>query len=392
MLIVIFFWILVFLVFYTYFGYGILIKFLLFFNRKREPGEIVEKAELPGLALIIAAYNEEAIIMEKLENTLALDYPLDKMNVIVITDGSTDKTAEIVAGYPTVLHLHLPHRKGKVAAVNRAVEQTGDVEILVFSDANTILNREALKRLVVYYKDPLVGGVSGEKKVEQVSGTKVPGENLYWRYESALKKLDSDFYTVVGAAGELFSIRKELYPEVPEEIILDDFYISLKICEKNYLVKYEPEAFALEKPSFSMKEERKRKVRISAGAFQAMTYFRGLLNPFKFGKLSFQYLSRRVFRWVICPLALPLILISNILLVILKVDPILPYQSSLYLQLFFYMLAIIGWFLRDKPMGRAKIFHIPYYFSFMNLSVWSGFFRFIKGSQSAIWEKVNRAS
>ena len=391
MLIAILFWVLVFLVFYTYFGYGILIKFLLFFQGKSKAGENDEKAELPRLALIIAAYNEEAIIIEKLENTLALDYPLDKLKVIVITDGSTDKTAEIVAGYP-VIHLHLPQRKGKVAAVNRAVEQTGDVEILVFSDANTILNREALKRMVIYYKDPGVGGVSGEKKVEEVTGSKVKGENLYWRYESALKKLDSDFHTVVGAAGELFSIRKQLYPEVPEQIILDDFYISLKICEKNFLIKYEPEAYALEKPSFSMKEERKRKVRISAGAFQAMTCFMGLMNPFKFGKLSFQYLSRRVFRWVICPLALPLILISNILLVMLKFEPILLYQIALYLQIFFYLLAMIGWFLRDKPMGRSKLFHVPYYFSFMNMSVWSGFFRFINGSQSAIWEKANRAS
>ncbi|MGL6268345.1 MAG: glycosyltransferase, partial [Chitinophagaceae bacterium] len=184
MLIVTFFWILVFLVFYTYFGYGILIKVILFFSGKTKTGEIEEKAELPRLALIIAAYNEEVIIIEKLGNTLALDYPLDKLTIILITDGSTDKTAEIVAGYPAVLHLHSPERKGKVAAVNRAVDHAGDVEILVFSDANTILNKEALKRLVVYYKDPRVGGVSGEKKVEQMPGSKVKGENLYWRYES----------------------------------------------------------------------------------------------------------------------------------------------------------------------------------------------------------------
>jgi len=369
-----------------------LINFLQFFKKRSKDYLIETDAALPAITLIIAAYNEEDVLTEKLDNSLKLDYPSEKLQIIVITDGSTDNTTAIVYKYPSIVHLHLPERKGKVAAINRAVEHSGNVEILVFSDANTLLNKEALKRMVVYYNNPLVGGVSGEKKVEQISGSKVKGEHLYWRYESALKKLDSDFHTVVGAAGELFSIRKKLYPEVPEQIILDDFYISLKICEKNYLIKYEPEAYALEKPSFSMKEERKRKVRISAGAFQAMTCFTGLMNPFKFGKLSFQYLSRRVFRWVICPIALPLILISNIILVILEVDPIILYQISLYIQIIFYVLAIIGWFLRDKPMGRGKLLHLPYYFTFMNMSVWSGFFRFINGSQSAIWEKAKRAA
>jgi len=392
MFISIFFWILVFLVFYTYFGYGLLIKVILLVRGKAPIYSIEKETDLPRLALIIAAYNEEEVINEKLVNTLALDYPGEKLHIIVITDGSNDKTAAIVSGYPSILHLHLPERKGKVAAINRAVKYTGEAEILVFSDANTILNKEALKRLVVYYNNPFVGGVSGEKKVEQMTGSKVKGENLYWRYESGLKKLDADFHTVVGAAGELFSVRCSLYPEVPEQTILDDFYISLKVCEKKYLVKYEPEAFATEKPSFSMKDERTRKIRISAGAFQAMTYFRELINPFKYGKLSFQYLSRRVFRWVICPLALPLILICNIFLVVYKINPLILYQIILCIQVIFYLLAISGWLLEENKIGKRKIFYIPYYFSFMNMSVWAGFFRYINGRQSAIWEKANRAS
>jgi poly-beta-1,6-N-acetyl-D-glucosamine synthase len=392
MVIAIFFWILVFLVFYTYFGYGLLIKAILAVRGKAPSYSIDNEADLPRLAMIIAAYNEEGVMNEKLINTLALDYPVDKLRIIVITDGSNDKTAAIVSGYTSILHLHLPERRGKVAAINRAVMYAGDADILVFSDANTILNKEALKRLVVYYEDPVVGGVSGEKKVEQMVGSKVKGENLYWRYESGLKKLDADFHTVIGAAGELFSVRSSLYPEVPEQIILDDFYISLKVCEKKYLVKYEPEAFATEKPSFSMKDERTRKIRISAGAFQAMTYFRDLMNPFKYGKLSFQFLSRRVFRWVVCPLALPLIFICNVLLVLFKVNPLILYQLILGTQVLFYILAIAGWLFEEKKIGKRKIFYVPYYFSFMNMSVWSGFFRFINGRQSAIWEKAKRAA
>lgn len=391
MLIAIFFWFLIFLVFYTYFGYGLLIRFLLFFKKSTKKEMVEEEASLPGISLIIAAFNEEDVLIEKLENCLQLDYPPEKLQIIVVTDGSTDNTAAIVDQYPSIFHLHLPERKGKVAAVNRAVAHSGNVEILVFSDANTILNKEALKRMVVYYSNPVVGGVSGEKKVEQMPGSIVKGENLYWRYESELKKLDSAFHTVVGAAGELFSIRKALYSMVPEQIILDDFYISLKVCEKNYLVKYEPEAYATEKPSFSMKDERTRKIRISAGAFQAMTYFRDLLNPVKYGRLSFQYLSRRVFRWVVCPLALPLILIYNVLLVVFKINPMVLYQIVLGVQVFFYVLAILGWLLKESGIGKSKFFYVPYYFSFMNLSVWFGFFRYINGRQSAIWEKANRS-
>lgn len=395
MILSIIFWILVFLVFYTYIGYGIFIRLWLWFRGSKEKAKSPEPEagfRLPSMAFIIAAYNEEQVIAEKLENTLALDYPADKLKVIVVADGSTDKTRDIVALYPSVKLLYLPSRKGKVAAVNRAVAESGEVEILVFSDANTILNREALKKLVAFYKDPSVGGVSGEKKVQEVAGSKVKGENLYWRYESGLKKLDALFYTVVGAAGELFSVRKSMYPEVPEQIILDDFYISLKVCEKNYKVMYEPEAYASEKPSYSMKDEQKRKVRISAGAFQAMTHFTSLMNPFKYGRLSFQYVSRRVFRWVVCPVALPLIWLINILLVVLEIKPILLYQLLLGAQCIFYLLALGGWLFINNRLGKIKFFYVPYYFSFMNLSVWSGFFRYINGGQSAIWEKANRAS
>lgn len=391
---VVIFWILVFLVFYTYVGYGLIIWLWIkvrsfFLHSERAVNEDV--SDLPKLALIIAAYNEEQILTGKINNSLGLDYPADKISILVVTDGSTDNSFQIIKYFPTVIHLHQSERKGKVAAINRAVDATGDADILVFSDANTMLNNEALLRLVAHYKDPMTGGVSGEKKVIDLEGSTVRGESFYWRYESGLKKLDALFYTIVGAAGELFSIRKSLYEKVPEDVILDDFYISLKVCEKGYQVKYEPTAFALEKPSLTMHDEAERKTRISAGAFQSMAIFAHLMNPLRYGKLSFQYLSRRIFRWVICPLALPIILSLNIFFFNTEVYPHLLYVIVLSLQLIFYLLAALGWVLSGKKAGKNKVIHIPYYFLFMNLSVWYGFFRFIKGGQSSIWEKVKRA-
>ncbi len=387
------FWILVFLVFYTYAGYGLVAWFWIsirgFFPSSNK--KVNEDAfELPKLALIIAAYNEEQILAGKINNSLALDYPPEKIRILIVTDGSTDRSAQIVKDFPSLIHLHQPVRRGKVAAINRAVTAAGDVDILVFSDANTMLNKEALLRLISHYKNPMVGGVSGEKKVIDLAGSTVRGESFYWRYESGLKKLDASFYTIVGAAGELFSIRRMLYEAVPEDVILDDFYVSLKVCEKGYQVKYEPTAFAMEKPSLTMHDEAERKKRISAGAFQSMIIFAHLMNPLRYGKLSFQYLSRRVFRWVICPLALPLIFLLNVYFYIAEITPEKLYGLIFYTQVIFYILAALGWMFAGKKAGNNKVIHIPYYFLFMNLSVWYGFFRFIKGRQSAIWEKVNR--
>jgi cellulose synthase/poly-beta-1,6-N-acetylglucosamine synthase-like glycosyltransferase len=279
-------------------------------------------------------------------------------------------------------------RKGKVAAMNRAVELTRDVDILIFSDANTLLNKESFRYIIDHYRDPRVGGVSGEKKV--ISDGQVPGqgEGLYWKYESVLKKLDSDYYSVVGAAGELFSLRRELFEKVPENIVLDDFYISLNICRRGLMVRYEPNAFAMETPSFSLKDEKKRKLRISAGAFQSMVIMKDLLDITRYGRLAFQYISHRVFRWAICPFALPLILLLNITIVAGEAGVL--YAVLLAAQVLFYTLALLGWLFSGSPKGRFKIFYVPYYFVFMNVSVWGGLVRYLNGAQSAMWEKARR--
>lgn len=375
-------------VLYTYIGYGLLLWILIRFRKKTAPVSTADANGLPRVAHIIAAYNEEDFIEKKINNALSIDYPRHLSRIIIVADGSTDRTMEIVRRYPDVELFFEPARKGKVAAMNRAVENTLDVDILIFSDANTLLNKEAFKYIIGHYRDPLVGGVSGEKKV--ISDGQVPGqgEGLYWKYESVLKKLDSDYYSVVGAAGELFSVRRELFERVPENIVLDDFYISLHICKRGLVVKYEPRAYAMETPSFSLKDEKKRKVRISAGAFQSMVILKDLLNIGRYGKLAFLYISHRVLRWAVCPFALPLILLLNVIIVMAGDAPL--YTVMLAAQILFYSLAVAGWLFSGSAARNFKLFYVPYYFVFMNVSVWGGLSRYLNGAQSAMWEKARR--
>jgi len=380
----VFFLVSVFIIFYSYLGYGVLIYILLKFRRKSKKTTIGDD---PGVTLIVAAYNEQDFIQTKIHNSLSLNYPKDKLRFIFITDGSTDATPEIVKRFPQITLMHEAARRGKTAALNRAMK-TVTTPIVVFTDANTLLNEDAIKEITKHYSDPVVGGVAGEKKVISNEDAKAEaGEGIYWKYESFLKKQDWDFYTVVGAAGELFSIRTELYEELNENVLLDDFIISLKVCSKGYRVAYEPNAYAIESPSDSMKEEQKRKIRISAGSIQAMIMLKSLLNPFKNPKLFFQYVSHRVLRWTLCPLLLPVIFFLNIWICIHTGS--IFFYLFLIMQIIFYLLAAIGWVLANKNV-KSRMLYIPYYFVFMNASVYLGFIRYMKKNQSVLWEKAAR--
>ena len=384
------FWFSFFIVFYSYFGYGMLIWFMVgirrFFSKKNRSRS--EADFEPEVSLIITAFNEEDFIEKKILNSLDLDYPAEKLRLIAITDGSDDKTPEIIRRYPQIELLHQPERRGKVAAMNRAVKFV-QTPYMVFSDANTLLNRACLKQLLKHYANPKVGGVAGEKKI--LSGEReraaVAGEGLYWKYESFLKKLDSEFHTVVGAAGELFSVKTALFHEASEDTIIEDLVQSPQICRDGYVVRYEPMAFATETASSSMKEEQKRKIRISAGAFQAMVILKDLFNPFKHPVLSFQFISHRVLRWTLSPVSLVILFISNLALVIK--DAGILYSVVFLIQLVFYAMAWTGWLFAGRNL-RVKGFYAPYYFMFMNLSVFLGFYRFIRKRQTAVWEKAVR--
>jgi len=375
-----------FIVFYNYFGYALIVALL---NQLIKRADTPDNAHMPSVSFIVASFNEEDCIEKKITDSLAQEYPREKIEFIFITDGSTDRTAEIIARYPQIKSMHRDERKGKSAAINRAVE-TATNEILIFSDANTFLNPEATRNISRHYGNGSVGGVAGEKKVITAAGTNNEvgaGEGLYWKYESFLKKMDSRFYSVVGAAGELFSLRRNLFEPVDPSVVLDDFVISLKVAAKGYRILYEPQAYAMELPSFSIGDEQKRKVRIAAGGFQAMNMLRGLLRFWKQPKLSFLYISHRVLRWTLSPLCLVLAFVANAILCFTNGNAL--FLALFLLQLGFYTAAAFG--SSGSLSEKIKILKVPYYFVFMNLSVILGFFRFLKGAQPAAWEKARRS-
>jgi len=376
------------MVFYTYIGYGVIVLiFNRLLNKNKVTHELDENQEFPTLTLLVAAYNEQDCIEEKILNSLSLDYPKDLIKFLFITDGSTDNTNQIIKNYPNIILLFENGRGGKIAATKRAMEYV-DTDIVVFSDANTSVNSDALLKIIRHYTNPKVGGVACEKKVRVLKADSASGagEGFYWRYESFLKQQDSNFYSVVGAAGELFSIRTELFEPIPSDSIIEDFYMTMKIAEKGYIIKYEPQAYAIEDPSFSVSEEYKRKTRIAAGGIQSIIRLSGLLNPFKLPALTFLYVSHRVLRWSLTPL---LLLVIIVLSVLLAVKGSFLGQILLLSQILFYCLAFVGYVLRHKKV-KAKIFYIPFYFTFMNYAVYVGAVRYFSGSQSVVWEKSKR--
>jgi biofilm PGA synthesis N-glycosyltransferase PgaC len=373
------------LVFYNYLGYILPVYLWNRLHKPRTPTIPQPPANWPTVSFIVAAYNEQDCIREKILNSLDQDYPADKLEFIFITDGSTDETPQITSGFPRIHALHEPDRKGKSAAINRAVAAAHN-EILIFSDANTILNREATRNIARHYPDPKVGGVAGEKKILH-SDEVGEGEGLYWKYESFLKRQDSTFYSVVGAAGELFSLRTELYVPLPHNIILDDFVLSLRVAQQGFRVLYEPDAFAMELPSFSISDEQKRKVRIAAGGFQAIGLLTPLLAFWRYPRLTYLYVSHRVLRWALSPFCLILAWISNAIL--FATTPNLIYGLLLAAQTAFYATAALA-ALFPGLKKKSRLIKLGSYFVFMNVSVILGFFRFLRGRQSATWEKARR--
>jgi len=380
------FWFSFMLLLYTYFIYGVLLLFLVKIKLIFVKKQLLSINRLPDITLIVSAFNEESHIKEKILNSLNLNYPKEKLQFLFTTDGSDDKTPEIVQQYTQLELMHKPERQGKIMAIEGAMSNVRG-EIVVFTDANTLLNRDALKHIVKHFADQKVGVVSGEKRILNRSADEAAavGEGFYWKYESKLKKWDDELYSVMGAAGELFAIRTKLFEPIPKDILIEDFYLSFKIVQKGYKIAYEPGAYAIEEPSVSVKEELKRKIRIAAGGIQSIVRLKELLNPFKYGVITFQYISHRVLRWTLAPLALPIIFITNIFLLNTGVI----YQILMISQLAFYFFALIGYLLEKRHL-RLKFLFIPYYFCVMNYAVFAGFRRYIKGNQSVLWEKSMR--
>lgn len=373
------FWLCMAIVVYTYVGYGIVLYLLVFVKRlttKAKPLADITDDRLPEVTLMVCAYNEEDIIAEKMDNTRRLDYPSDRLHLVWVTDGSNDNTNVLLSAYPEVKVIYFPERRGKAAALKHGIKEI-DTEIVMMTDANTMLNPEAVREVARLMQDPKVGCVSGEKKVmaRSDSDEAAQGEGLYWKYESTLKRLDSELYSAMGAAGELCVIRRQLMTDIPNDTLLDDFIISMEIVKKGYKIAYTSNAYAMEYGSADLHEESKRKRRIAAGGLQSCWRLRSLMNPLRHPVVAFQFVSHRVLRWTITPVCLFALVPLNTLLV-LSGEGIV-YTIIWILQILFYASAAAG-------------VRISKYFIFMNLNVFRGM-AYLFNNSTGMWEKAKRA-
>jgi cellulose synthase/poly-beta-1,6-N-acetylglucosamine synthase-like glycosyltransferase len=333
--------------------------------------------------MIIAAYNEELVIAERIRNAFSLDYPRDLLEIIVAADGSSDRTVEIAGQFSPqgVKVLHQRERRGKTAALNRAVTQArGD--ILLFVDANTTNSPQALRALVRHFHDPEVGGVSGRKAIRPGPGRfAARGEGLFWRYESRLKKLESDIGSIVTADGEMFAVRRDLFRPIPGDIIHDDMALTLDLIRQGYRVLYEPEAISFEEASKRVVDEFYIKTRMAAGGFQILWKFRGLFLPPRSG-FAILFLSHKGLRWL-SPLWMTLVFASNLFLTGL------PYRVTLATQVAFYVLA--SWGLLHARRGKSSsVLSLPFYFCLTHVALLNGLRRFLVGTHGPAWHKAER--
>lgn len=387
------FWCAAGLAIYTYFGYPLLLfvsttivqgardcRFL--FRRKTRRTATVTDEELPFVSLVIPAHNEEAAIAEKIENSLALDYPRERLEIIVASDGSDDRTNEIVesfAGRGVVLAAY-EQRRGKPSVINDSVERTkGD--IIVLSDATTIIEQDAIRSIARHFDDPNVGAVNGELRFV-APGEGYRGEGLYWRYEVMIKFMENRLGVVLGSSGALCAVRKSVYRPIPADCICDDFLITLNVMIDRYRAVYDPEAQSVEKTAASEDLESKRRERISAGNFQALAWTTRLLNPMR-GWVALCYLSHKVFKWITWVFMLAA-LVANIPLVSERL-----YLVIMLFQAGFYVSALIARLPFRVPVvsGVGRITH---YFIAMHVALLRGLIRYLRGTQAVAWKREHR--
>ena len=378
------FWFFLAVVLYTYLGYGAVVWACARLARRRA-SPCLPPFE-PDVTLVVPAYNEVDGLEAKILNCLAQDYPAGKLHLLFITDGSYDNSGKVLARFPAVWHLHQSQRAGQAMTENRAMRHV-QTPFVVFTDCNTLLNPGAVRALVRHYADPRVGAVSGERRVLTNDRASGPGEKLYWRYESLLKRCDSDIHSLMGTAGELVSFRTALFRPLEADTIAGAFIQSMRIVEAGYRVVYEPGAYALEPPSYSLKEELERMVRSCAGGWQAMSRLPGLLRPWRQPVVSFLSLSHRVLRWSLTPLLLVLLLPLNVALAAIKGGP---YALLLVLQAGFYAAAALGGLLAawGRPAGPLVG---PLYFTLLNVAAFGGCRRFVRRAQPAAHATARRA-
>lgn len=372
------FYLSLFLVIYCYFGYPLVIYlFSIGFKKK------VDKSPIePTISIIISVYNEEDCIENKIRNLLSLDYPASKLEIIIGSDGSTDKTNEIIHQFSSPIFSFYPYeqRRGKMSTINDLVAKS-KYEILVFTDARQSFDRNTIRELVANFHDLSIGCVSGELhfNLMKESGT-AKGINIYWQYEKFLRKCESQIHSMMGATGAIYAIRRELFTVIPPDIILDDMFVPLKIIEKGFRVIIDADANAYDIAADNPQEEYRRKVRTLYGNYQIFHHFFGLFNPLT-SPIAIQLFSHKFLR-IILPFILILLLPVNVLL--FKTS--LVYQIFMTIQICFYLLAGLGVWTKNSNHGFLKsisnISYVPYVFCLLNFSALVSLLRFIKRKQS----------
>lgn len=374
------FWLALFLIMFSYVGYAVVILVISWIVRnpvRRAPIE-------PTVTYLITAYNEEKNIAAKLEQTLSLDYPRDKLEIIVASDGSTDRTDDIVRGFAdrAVRLLRVEGRVGKTETQNQAVRHaTGDV--IIFSDATTRYERSAIRNIVRNYADPSVGAVSGRYEYFNPTGAPIGvGSVLYGRYDNLIKTLQTSIKTITGCVGCIYSVRRSAYRPLPPEII-SDLCEPLKVLESGHRVVFEPDAVAYEETTLRTAEEFRMRVRVITRGMNGLLFVKSLFNPLRYGFVSFQLFTHKVLRWLV-PLFLSMALLANLFLLD---EPF--YRVTLAAQAGFYLIALIG-YLAERGKFSIGPLSVPLYFVTVNLAIAVAMYRTWKGHKAVVWETVRR--
>jgi poly-beta-1,6-N-acetyl-D-glucosamine synthase len=368
---------------YNYFIYPLFI--ILLSKIKSDPHfeNITDFDVMPKVSFIIAAFNEEKVIEQKIKNTLSLNYPKDKLQIIIVSDGSDDRTPEIVRKYSSegILGLHESPRNGKSAALNRGVE-CAEGEILVFSDANNDFSENSIIELVKHFSDSAIGAVTGAKHIyESNDRQSAAGDGLYWKYESKIKQAESYLGSITGAEGEILALRKSLFRPIDKDKINDDAAITFDMIRSGHRIIYESEAKAYEEASRDLVDDFNVKVRMTAGAFQTLSFEKNILFP-PTSWFSFTFISHKVLRWLAPHFMLIIFLLP--VFVLHRIDMLILFC----LQLGFYAISLYGWLNRKSRL--PSLIYIPMYFTSMNMALFYGFLRHIRKNTDSIWKKAER--
>jgi len=372
------FWIVIGLFVYHLLGYGLILKVL---TSKKKKQEKSKNTDYPSATMVCPAYNEEDGIEAKLKSFLHVDYPMEKLQLIVVSDDSTDKTNDIVERYSTKYNnIRLVinrNRAGKPTAQNM-VEPLVNSEVVFLSDATSILARDALKKLVDNFQDPEVGLAASRLIYVVPDSGKSSGEGIYWKYESWLRQLESKFYSITVASGALFALRRELFTQIHPSSP-DDFERTLIVMEKGYRAKFEESSEIREVLEENNKNEIRRKIRVISREWFALMRHASLLNPFKFPQPCFSLFSHKLIRWLIPHFSIILLIVNLYLLNI-------PFYSFTFaIHVSFLLAGIIGLILEN--MNRSfKGLKIPTYWIAMNYAALLAFTRFVFGKQQKTWE------